>query len=455
METTRRLFLKQGAIALASIGVGPALGPLFLRSTVFADEPRRSGQATGGRKILICIFQRGAVDGISMVVPHGDPAYYQHRNVGPGGIALARTGPESVIDLNGSFGLHPALASLKPIYDAGHLAAIHACGSPHPSRSHFDAQDFMESAVPGNKTVRTGWLARTLEHCPEDAAKLRTPFSGVSMTPTLPRSLQGADDALAIPDLRTFGVGTTPAPLPAKRPGKRGGMAGMSSGDSGNSMAANGFEAMYSEAVGDVLHGTGKEAFEAIKQLKEIKPGQYVPARGAQYPPGRFGISLQQIAQLIKADVGLEIAFAEVGGWDTHVGQGGAQGNLARRLQEFGQGLAALFTDLGDRMADVTILTMSEFGRTVRQNGNGGTDHGHGTCFLTLGGNVNGGKVLGQWPGLAPEQLYENRDLAVTTDFRDVFGEIAQKHLHLGVRELAAVFPAYQSAPTKFRGVLR
>jgi len=458
METTRRLFLKQGAIALASVGLGPALGPRFLRSTVFADEPRRAGSATGGRKILICIFQRGAVDGLSMVVPHGDPAYYQHRTIGPGGIALARTGQESVIDLNGTFGFHPALAALKPIYDAGHLAAIHACGSPHPTRSHFDAQDFMESAVPGSKTVRDGWLARTLAHCPEDAARLKTPFRGVSMTAMMPRSLQGEGNALAIPDLRTFGVGMTSVPVPGKRAARRGGMGGnMAAGNmaegNGDNKAAGGFEALYSEAVGDVLHGTGKEAFDALKQLKELRPGQYVPANGARYPGGRYGDALQQIAQLIKADVGLEVAFAEAGGWDTHVNQGGAQGTLARRLGELGQGLAALYADLGDRMADVTILTMSEFGRTVRQNGNGGTDHGHATCFLTLGANVNGGKVLGQWPGLAPEKLYENRDLAVTTDFRDVFGEIAQKHL--GVRDLTAVFPGYQSSPTKFRGVLR
>ncbi|MBV9469857.1 MAG: DUF1501 domain-containing protein [Abitibacteriaceae bacterium] len=450
MDVSRRVFIKQGALALASVGLGPACGPYFLRNTVFAAEPDRSSRATGGRKVLICIFQRGAVDGMSMVVPHGDPYYYQHRNVN--GIAIPRTGQDGVLDLDGTFGLHPALAPLKPIYQAGHLAPIHACGSPNATRSHFDAQDYMEAGAPGDKSVADGWLTRTLLHCPEDAAKMNSVFRGVAMTSQLPRSLQGEADALAIPDLRTFGINAAnAAPVLPRKKNRSMAMGDMQGGH--DTSAAGGFEALYDDAVGDVLHGAGKETFEALKMIQSINAKRYMPASGAEYPRTRYGDSLQQIAQLIKADVGLEVAFAEAGGWDTHVNQGSTQGQLARRLQEFGQGLAALYTDLGDRMADVTILTMSEFGRTARQNGNGGTDHGHATCFLALGGNINGGKVLGQWPGLAPEQLYENRDLAVTTDFRDVFGEVAQKHL--GVRDLAAVFPHYQSSPDKFRGVLK
>lgn len=434
MKTTRRIFLKQGAMALMAAGIAPAFGPEFLRSTVFADEPRRAGQATGGRKILICIFQRGALDGLSAVVPHGDPWYYKHRSTG--GIALPRTGEGRVLDLDGMFGFHPALAALKPIYDAGHLAAIQAVGSPNATRSHFDAQDFMEAAV-FNKSGREGWLARTLEHCPQDAATLKqqSVFRGVAMTGQVPRSLQGFSDALAIPNLDTFDVKGGGMAMP----GKRG--------------AGDGFESLYDDAVGDVLNGTGKETFEALRQLRAITAKNYVPANKARYPGGKFGESLQQIAQLIKADVGLEIAFAESGGWDTHANQGASQGSLARRLGELGNGLAALYSDLGDKMSDVVILTMSEFGRTVRQNGNNGTDHGHGTCFFALGGNVNGGRVLGQWPGLAQEQLYENRDLAVTTDFRAVFGEIAQRQM--GVRDLKAVFPGYAEGPEKFRGVLK
>ena len=436
METTRRIFLKQGAMALLAAGIAPAFGPSFLRSTVFADEPRREGKAGGGRKILICIFQRGALDGLSAVVPHGDPWYYKHRS---NGIALPRTGAEGVLDLDGMFGFHPALAALKPIYDQGHLAAIQAVGSPNATRSHFDAQDYMEAGV-FSKSMREGWLTRTLENCPQDAATLKanlgkgpSPFRSVAMTGQVPRSLQGFSDTLAIPDLDTFDVKGEIA-----MSGKRG--------------AGDGFESLYDDAVGDVLNGTGKETFEALRQLRSITAKEYVPANKARYPVGNFGESLQQIAQLIKADVGLEIAFAESGGWDTHVNQGSSQGVLARRLGEFGNGLAALYTDLGDKMSDVVILTMSEFGRTARQNGTNGTDHGHGTCFLTLGGNIKGGKVFGTWPGLAPEQLYENRDLAVTTDFRDVFAEIAQKQM--GVRDLKAVFPDYLASPEKFRGIL-
>jgi len=430
MQTSRRIFLKQGAMALIATGIAPA----FLRDTVFADETKTNRK----RKILICIFQRGAVDGLSLVVPHGDPFYYQHRSVG--GIALPRTGAEGVLDVDGMFGFHPALAPLKTIYDAGHLAAIQAVGSPNATRSHFDAQDFMESAVM-EKSVREGWLARTLKHCPQDAATLRGQkdgqngaFRGVAMTSQVPRSFQGFPDALAIPDLKTFDV--------------RG--AAMASGTRG---ASDGFESLYDGAVGDVLHGTGQETFEALKQLREITATRYLPANKARYPGGKFGESLKQIAQLIKADVGLEIAFAESGGWDTHANQGASRGSLARRFSEFGSGVAALYSDLGDLMSDVVILTMSEFGRTVRQNGNNGTDHGHGTCFLVLGANVNGGKVLGQWPGLAPEQLYENRDLAVTTDFRDVFSEIA--HKQMGVRDLKAVFPGYDAGPENFCGILK
>jgi uncharacterized protein (DUF1501 family) len=433
MNSTRRVFLKQGAMALIAAGIVPAFGPAFLRDAVFAAGARRDGRASGGRKTLICIFQRGAVDGMSMVVPHGDPFYYQHRSTN-GGIAIPRTGEGGVLDLDGTFGLNPNLAALKPIYDAGHLAAIQAVGSPSATRSHFDAQDFMEAAVI-DKPSRDGWLARTLANCPEDAAK-KSAFRGVALTGQVPHSLQGYADALAIPDLGTFDV--------------KGEMPMMGSG---KSATGGGFESLYDGAVGDVLHGTGQETFEALKQLRAITSKPYAPTAGVTYPRGKFGDSLMQIAQLIKAGVGVEVAFAESGGWDTHQNQGAAQGNLGRNLAQFGQGLAALYNDLGDKMNDVVILTMSEFGRTARQNGTGGTDHGHATCFFALGGTVAGGKVLGQWPGLAPEQLYENRDLAVTTDFRDVFAEVTQKHM--GVRDLNAVFPGYQTSAAKFRGVLR
>ena len=432
MELSRRTFLKRGALALVSVGSMPLWGPGFLHQLVFAAEPTRAG----GRKILICLFQRGAVDGLSMVVPYGDPYYYTFRSE----IAIAqptqKAGPEGVLDLNGFFGLHPHLAALLPLYRSGHLAFIQACGSPNSTRSHFDAQDFMECGVAGDKSIRTGWLNRTLMACPEDKAKV-TPFRAVSMTATIPRSLQGDYEALAIPDLQTFGVGMD------------GGRVHVLSGPT----AASGFEGMYENAVDGVLHGTGKEAFDAIDMLKSADPARYTPQNGAKYPGGSFGRALMQIAQMIKADLGVEVAFAEIGGWDTHANQGGASGQLANRFTEFSQGLAALYQDLGDRMNDVVILTMSEFGRTVRQNGNRGTDHGHATCFTVMGGPVRGGQVYGQWPGLAPEQLYEGRDLALTTDYRDVFAEIAQKHL--GARLLNSIFPNYSVDPRHYRGVLR
>ena len=441
MNTSRRVFLKSGALALASVGLMPGLGPNFLRGTAFAADSQRNTRKAGGKKVLVCLFLRGAVDGLSVIVPHGDADYYNLRAVNNNGIALARSGEGGVIDLDGKFGLHPALAALKPIYDAGNLAPIQAVGSPHATRSHFDAQDYMESAVPGNKSINSGWLARVSAQCPQDSERGKQ-IQAVAMTSRLPRSLDGDADALAIADLATFGVGRG-----TSGGGKRA-VPAMGGGNTGG-----GFEALYDGAVGDVLHGTGQETFEAIKILSSLNPDKYAPDAKANYGNSQLGRSLRQIAQLIKADVGTEIAFAETGGWDTHANQGGANGQLARRLGDVGQALAAFWADMGDRMADVTVLTMSEFGRTARQNGNGGTDHGHGTCFLALGGDVAGGQVLGKWPGLAPDKLYENRDLAVTTDFRSVFAEIADRHL--GLQDIQAVFPGFAADTKNYRGVIR
>jgi len=430
MNISRRIFLKNGAFALASIGSLPLWGPGFLQKTVFAAEP---GKSKNGKKILICIFQRGAADGLSMVVPFGDSHYYKHRKE----IALGQPskGSEGTLDLNGFFALHPSLAPFLPIYQSGHLAVIHACGSPNNTRSHFDAQDFMESGVSNDKSIGTGWLNRALLCCPEDQAKL-TPFRSVSMTAVVPRTLQGDQETLAIPDLRTFGVGS---------------VAGLGVPSTKN--AASGFESLYAGAVDQVLHGTGKESFDAMAMLKKIDVNRYKPEGKAAYPTGVLGRSLMQIAQLIKADVGLEVAFAESGGWDTHANQGAGTGQLANKLTEFSKSIAALYQDLGDRMDDVVILTMSEFGRAVRQNGNRGTDHGHATCFFALGGSVNGGKILGNWPGLAPEQLFESRDLAVTTDYRNVFAEISSKHL--GAQQFDKIFPNHPIQSSSFVNVLK
>ena len=420
----RRYFLKNGGLALASVGlVGAA--PSFLRRVVEAQA--LSAAPTGRRKTLISIFQRGAVDGLNMVVPHGERGYYELRPQ----IAIAQPGrggaAESAVDLDGFFGLHPSMRPLKRLWDEKRMAIVHAAGSPDNTRSHFDAQDYMESATPGVKSTQDGWLNRLVQTRPDKQA---TPFRAISMTQSLPRAMQGRAAAVAMRNLSDFQIRAG-----ASTPGVQGG-----------------FEGLYEQGSGDLLRGTGKETFEAVNFLKRVNPAQYQPENGAQYPNGEFGRALVQIAQLIKAGVGLEVAFTEMQGWDTHRGQGGARGQLANLLGEFARGLSALVTDLGPaRMEDVLVLTMSEFGRTVRQNGTNGTDHGHANAMLVFGGSVRGGKVYGRWPGLKEEQLHEGRDLALTTDFRDVFGEVASRHL--GGVDLKKVFPGY--APEgRVRGLL-
>ena len=411
---SRRVFLKNGGLALVTLGFAPS----FLARTAAASGARR--------KVLIAIFQRGAVDGLNMVVPFGEKAYYAARP----SIALQAPGSDEtrVLDLDGFFGFHPRLAPLKSLFDKGQLAVIHACGSPDNTRSHFDAQDYMESATPGVKSTRDGWLNRYLQTRHDEEA---TAFRAVALSQQLPRTLQGRASALAMPQVDRFGIRE-----------RRGTM---------NNAEAS-FEAEYAAAADQVLNATGREAFEAIRMLRKANPGQYTPANGAVYPRSAYGEALKQIAQLVKADVGLEVAFAESTNWDHHVNEGGAVGQLAARLDDFARGIAALAADLGDRMADVLILTMSEFGRAVAENGNRGTDHGHGNAMMAIGSGVRGGKVYGAWPGLEPEQRFEGRDLEVTTDFRDVFGEVVVRHL--GVKNPAPIFPGYTIAAGKFRGFL-
>jgi uncharacterized protein (DUF1501 family) len=408
----RRFFIKSGSIALASIG-GSLSAPSFLQRALLAQVRDR---VTGGRrKTVIAIFQRGAVDGLNMIVPYGERSYYDLRP----SIAISKPqagNAEAAVDLDGFFALHPAMSSLKPFWDRKQLAIVHASGSPDNTRSHFDAQDYMESATPGRKGTPDGWLNRYLQNKTDSQ---RSVFRAVSLTQQMPRILQGSAPTLAISNLNDFTI-----------------RAGSSSAN-----VKGGFEAIYAQSVNDLLGVTGKETFEAVNYLKKVNPGQYRPENGAQYPRTAFGNSLLQIGQLVKSQVGLEVAFTDIGGWDTHVNQGNARGQLALRLQDFSNGITALATDLGKRMDDVLILTMSEFGRTVRENGNRGTDHGHANAMLLIGNSVRGGQVHGKWPGLKSDQLYEGRDLDLTTDFRDVFAEVAQKHL--GSTNARAVFPGY------------
>ncbi|MBI2555740.1 MAG: DUF1501 domain-containing protein [Candidatus Rokubacteria bacterium] len=416
MEITRRALIKSGAVTVLGLGAMPR----------FLVRAASAGTGSAKGKILVALFQRGAVDGLSMVVPHAEANYYAVRP----SIAIPRPqagSAEAAIDLNGFFGLHPALRPVFPLWESRRLAIVHACGSPDTTRSHFDAQDYMESGTPGVKSTQDGWLNRALKAKPDPSS---TAFRAVAMGSALPRALRGEAPSLALSNIADFDIRSGNGTLNAKR----------------------GFEALYERGVRDLLHGTGRETFEAVKMLKAADPLRYQPANGAEYPRGRFGDSLRQIAQLIKADIGLEIAFLDSGGWDTHAVQGNSQGQLANRLRELAEGLAAFDRDLGDRMADVVVLTMSEFGRTVQENGIRGTDHGHATVMLALGGPVKGGKVYGKWPGISRQQLFEGRDLEVTTDFRNLFAEVAVRHL--AVPAAGLLFPGFPIRPSAFPGTI-
>ncbi|HLY97864.1 MAG TPA: DUF1501 domain-containing protein [Candidatus Angelobacter sp.] len=418
MAITRRVFLKNGALAV----VGTSIIPSFLTRAVYAAETATAGT---GKKRLVVLFQRGAADGLNIVAPHGEQAYYAMRP----SIAIPRPrGGDSAIDLDGFFGLHPAMSAFKPLWDAKHLAIVHAAGSPDNTRSHFDAQDYMESGTPGIKSTEDGWLNRALAGLHEPS---ESPFRAVAMGGSLPRTLAGPAPAVAMSNIREFAVG-------GRGPGA--------------AVASNTFEAMYEHSVDTVLHGTGNETFEAVKMLKSADPEKYTPAPNANYPKGRFGDSLRQVAQLIKANLGVEVAFADIGGWDHHVNEGSVNGQIANSTREFSQSIAAFWTDLGDMAGETVIVTMSEFGRTARENGNRGTDHGHANVMFVLGGPVKGGRVYGRWPGLQPEHLYEGRDLAVTTDFRQVLSEAV--YGHLGNKQLAKVFPSFEKGPRDFLGYL-
>jgi uncharacterized protein (DUF1501 family) len=406
MAPSRRIFLKSGAMTMLSLGFAPS----FLARTAAA--------ASGRRRLLIAIFQRGAVDGLNMIVPFGEADYYRLRPT----IAVPRPGAQDgAIALDDFFGLHPRMGALKPLWDNKSLAIVHASGSPDRTRSHFDAQDYMESGTPGVKSTRDGWLNRYLQVSGSDPSPLR----GIAVARQMPRAMQGKAPSLAFGGVDAFEV--------------RGGM------DSKQS-----FERAFSEADNPLLRGTAKDAFEAMRTLQTIGT-PYRPS--AEYPRSPFAQALQEIARVAKADIGLEVAFAESTNWDHHTNEGSTQGQIAQRLDDLASGIAALSADLGERMSDTVILTMSEFGRTAAENGNRGTDHGHGNAMMIAGGPVKGGKVYGKWPGLKADQRYEGRDLAITTDFRDVFNEIVTSHLQLSKDGISRVLPGY--TPSQTLGIIR
>ncbi len=418
----RRYFLKSSGIALAGFGLMSA-APDFLQQ--FANA-QTATKGYGRKKILITIFQRGAVDGLNMVVPHGDSEYYNLRRT----IAVPKPNQtDGAIDFDGFFGLNPAMKPLEKFWQSKQLAVIHSAGSPDNTRSHFDAQDYMEAGTPGVKSMRDGWLNRVLQTSKTDKD---SPFRAVAMNGQIPRTLVGRAPTIAMTNLSDFAIN-----------------AGVYT-----QSVQGGFEGIYQQNAGGGLGDTGKETFEAVNFLKQANPAQYKAENGARYPNNPFGNSLRQIAQLIKAGVGLEAAFTDTPGlnWDTHANEGGARGQIANLLNNFGQAIAAFATDLGKRMDDVVILTMSEFGRTARENGSRGTDHGHANAMFVLGSSVKGGKVYGDWKGLDAQNLHEGRDLAVTTDFRDVLGEISAKHL--GNKNLDKIFPNYSADAKNFRGFM-
>jgi uncharacterized protein (DUF1501 family) len=401
---TRRMFLRGSAVVLAGAGTVP----LWLARATAAQGRKK--------KILVAIFLRGAADGLNIVVPFGEKRYYQLRPT----LAIQPPGsPNGAIDLDGRFGLNPAMQPLKALWDRQQIAFVEAAGSPDSSRSHFDAQDYMESGTPGLKTTGDGWLNRAL--VPGEAGA--SPLRAVATSAQLPRTLQGPASAIAIRDVQQF--------------------------QTGQQDVSGILERMYAGTSDNRLERTSKDAFEAMRMIRTINQQPINPASMSLYAPGgELGRSMQQIARLIKADAGVEAAFAEMGGWDHHANENGQLANLLRQLSTT---LSAFAQDMGDRMEDIVVVTMSEFGRTPQENGNSGTDHGHGGLMMVMGGPVKGGRIYGTWPGLEVEQLYERRDLAVTTDFRDVLGELVSGHL--GQTNLSRVFPGYQlNAPP---GLLR
>jgi len=361
MTHDRRFFLKSSGLAMAGLGFAPG----FLKRAL-------AGTAGGGKRVLVTLFQRGAVDGLSMIPPVGEPHYFQVRPT----IALSAPGKgdDGALRLDDTFGLHPALAPLMRLWDAGSLAVVHAVGSPDPTRSHFDAQDYLDAGTPGVKSTDDGWLNRALQAAPSEDA---TSFRAVALQPNLPRSLAGKAPALAMASLADFTLRAGPKA----------------------DAAASDFASLYAGAVDAALKTTGGETFESVKVLKQANPSRLAPQNGAAYPGSPLGRRMKEIAQLVRSDVGLEIAATDCGGWDTHTGQGAAKGQLANRLQDLGESLAAFACDLGEKMADVCVVTMTEFGRTVRENGTRGTDHGHGSVMMVLGGNVKGRRVLTRWKG--------------------------------------------------------
>ena len=395
------------------IGASQSLFPRWMPQLAFRSPER---MAAGRGDVLVNIFLRGGMDGLSVVAPFAEGAnYYDVRPT----IAVPEPGrPNGAIDLDGRFGLHPTLAPLKEIYDQQHLAIVHATGSIDPSRSHFDAMTFMEAGVPGNKTLNTGWIGRHLQAA---AWQNDSPFRAVGMGAMIPSALRGPITPLSIRSIADFHFRGREDELHRLQ---------------------QAISSLYTiQAPTNQLERQAGLVFKTIATLDQLQATDYQPANGAQYPDDEFGLGLKQVAQLIKADVGLEVACVDLGGWDTHENQGTLTGEFNTLLTTLSNGLAAFYHDLRDYMAGVTVVTMSEFGRRAHENGSQGTDHGHGNVMFLMGGGVNGGQVHARWPGLAPEAL-DDGDLAITTDYRDVLAEVVSRRLRNPA--LDQIFPGYR-----------
>lgn len=405
---SRRRFLQSlslaGATAAGLLPVG--------RSAWAAASPLPSA---GRNTKLVVVFLRGAVDGLSVVAPYAEPDYARYRPT----IGLAAPGqPDGLLDLDGRFGLHPALAPLMPLWSGNRLAFVHASGSPDPTRSHFDAQDYMESGTPGSKRTPDGWLNRLLGELPGAPS----PTRGLSVGPVLPRIYAGSAPVASM----AAGQGAArPTALDQPR-------------------VADAFAKLYDGD--DATSRTYRESVAARRQvLAALDPAtmdaeQKAANNGAPLPTG-FPDDAARLARLMRSDANVQLAFVALGGWDTHAGQGAARGQLANRLKPLGEGLAILADRLGPVFDDTVVVVISEFGRTARENGNRGTDHGHGNAMWLMGGPVAGGRIHGRWPGLDESSLNEQRDLAVTTDFRDVLATVAERHLALPDAQLGRLFP--------------
>ena len=407
-KLSRRDFIKMATISVGGFALAPAL-PSWIPRMAFAPQ----GVEPQG-DLLVCIFQRGGMDGLNAVIPHGDADYYHLRS--QLAIAEPSSGNDKTgIDLDGFFGLHPSLRPFKDLWDEKALAVVHAVGSPDPTHSHFDAMDYMERGTPGEKTIATGWIGRHLQTAPWQNT---SPFRAIGMGGIMQASLRGPIPVTTLQSIADFHL----------------------QGDVNQlSEIRQRLDSLY--GLGSSLDNAAKDTFNAVDLLSKVNISNYTPSGGAQYPQTEYGMALQQVAQIAKADIGLEVACVDIGGWDTHNAEGATDGDLPKLLDELSSGLAALYKDMGERAKKMTVVTMSEFGRRAHENGSGGTDHGHGNCMFVLGGGINGGKVYGQWPGLAADKLYGPGDLNVTTDYRDVLGEIVQKRLKN--TQMSQVFPDY------------